>query len=215
MIKQGRKKLKVGSKISCCQSKKFPPVQNRWWFQVNISDLFREAKRFISHVQHVTLYEDQLDNVHSAMEDACKEIREGIHNLLSNCRWALTLMYNKVLITHLLIMNESVIVFFSISQKRFLFPISQHALKVTSRAHLFVSEQPLIRRKERPLTYLLILTSSWRYRKFKNADKQPPWKKRCKPKMSSHVFSTLGNHKTRTLETSIGKCCGSTMLTAA
>nr|XP_018670091.1 integrator complex subunit 4 [Ciona intestinalis] len=37
-------------------------------------------------VEHVTLLEDQLDNVHSAMEDACKDIREGIHQLLSSCR---------------------------------------------------------------------------------------------------------------------------------
>ena len=37
-------------------------------------------------VEQVTLLEDQLNNVHSAMEDACKEIREGIHQLLSCCR---------------------------------------------------------------------------------------------------------------------------------
>uniref|UniRef100_H2YBP5 Integrator complex subunit 4 n=1 Tax=Ciona savignyi TaxID=51511 RepID=H2YBP5_CIOSA len=36
-------------------------------------------------VEHVTLLEDQLDNVHAAMEDACQDIREGIHQLLSSC----------------------------------------------------------------------------------------------------------------------------------
>nr|CAB3256446.1 integrator complex subunit 4 [Phallusia mammillata] len=36
-------------------------------------------------VEHVTILEDQLDNVHSAMEDAAQEIREGIHHLLSSC----------------------------------------------------------------------------------------------------------------------------------
>ncbi|XP_076820077.1 integrator complex subunit 4-like [Clavelina lepadiformis] len=37
-------------------------------------------------VEHVTLLEDQLDNVHSAMEDSSGDIRAGIHQLLSSCR---------------------------------------------------------------------------------------------------------------------------------
>lgn len=36
-------------------------------------------------MQNVALLEDQLENVLCAMEDHCKEIREGIHQLLSNC----------------------------------------------------------------------------------------------------------------------------------
>lgn len=37
-------------------------------------------------VDQVVILEDQLDNVHSAMEDACADIRRGIHDLLSSCR---------------------------------------------------------------------------------------------------------------------------------
>lgn len=37
-------------------------------------------------VDQVVIMEDQLDNVHFAMEDACPEIRRGIHELLSSCR---------------------------------------------------------------------------------------------------------------------------------
>ena len=46
-------------------------------------------------LQHVTLLEDQLDNVHAAMEDAGREIREGIHLLLSSCRCVVLIAMNR------------------------------------------------------------------------------------------------------------------------